>query len=127
MSYGYGYYKVVRPFNGGLWSVCHDWAEKVAIKYTIGQFVISPYGPLYVFVSFQDTLRFASHDSNLEIWGCKVKNPRASRYILKTNFMRIGDLIRFHKGYETMGKISLTVPPQGTMVCDSVKLIRRIP
>lgn len=132
MSY---YYKVVRQLEDGL--LCSlNAPSKLRIIYTPNEWIkpVDGTGGIFIFKDFTNAIDFTFGLSGLEIWKCKVKNPRKLKYRATSGFTY--EILDFWKQYsllrkahESVSKINQRSHPQitpyGTYIASQIMLVEK--
>jgi len=118
------YYKVVDEH------LCSAVATgKFKVKYSLDGWVEPEIGKLFCFDNLESAKGFANNDGLLKVFECKVKNPeKYEGFVLSIGFCY--GIKRFWKNYFKKLKDwyvwGITRVPKGTILCDSIKLVKEV-
>ena len=103
------------------------------IEYIPGQKTVSPHGPLFAFDNTDNARAFAEeysvsfrYKNGLELWMAEAENPRRVRCCLYLHHVTPGTARIFWTDSPCSHFNFLQLTFKGTVVCDSVTLLRKI-
>lgn len=120
-------YKAVRSVGNELWSLTDT---AYSIRYELGKNIKGAF-PIFAFDSFQDAFRF---DKKNEIYTAIATNVRVIKVIQTDTAspVRSHRIELFWRDYLEYGmamaraRLSYGQPPAGTLICDSIQLLKRV-
>lgn len=136
MTKRYHVFKAVRNYkDGDFGSLIVENSSEFYINYIPKQYVKPRIGKIF---AFRDSLSAKSftqskNKKNYEIWECLTTKKPISCYATILNFAQIDEnrLMReywwdFRSGHDTKGSNLYASPPFNTVLCDDIKLWKRI-
>jgi len=132
------YYKVIQEYSGITHScrthsfLNYDLLQKICLKYSVDEWTEPKiqYSKLFVFSNFEAAEKFAHMYSCTAIYSCYVKNPSRLKVMMPLCCLDLYNVKQMWKLYKQKKKFShlnsVSQPPAGTVVCDAVKLIKKV-
>ncbi|MEM3038648.1 MAG: hypothetical protein QXE45_04555 [Thermoplasmata archaeon] len=118
-------YKVIyRGANDGFYSAVA--VGDLCVHYKVGEYVSSPFGPLFVFATLEDAIDFGGRDRDAEVWYAEVQNMRdCPPMVLGPEIVFDADLARKFWRDPNVYTGPLVYVPRGTKIADAVKLLEK--
>lgn len=121
------YYKVLKNSQ----SILSDLPISIRVEYKLNEWVKPKLenSPLFVFNSLDKAKSHYTQMSADSIYECEVKNPRRIKVIAAIiDYYALNTVIRFWKNRKRKKgcKVSSWPAPKGTIICDEVKLTKKV-
>jgi len=121
------YYKVLKHGK----SVLMDLPISLKVEYKLNEWVKPKLenSPLFVFSSLQQAHFHYDQMCADSIYECEVKNPRTIKIIAAIlDYYALNNVVRFWKDRKRKKgcKVSSWPAPKGTIICDEVKLTKKV-
>ena len=119
------YYKVITKSGNELLSAyIGEIFPNLAIKYKLNEWVKPIKGILYVFSNLEDAENFKFSRGN-SIFECEVENPVKGGLIIAGSYQS-DHIYRFLTSHIDIKEFCTHFPPNGTITCSAVKLLKEI-
>lgn len=128
------FYKVVTK---DLRSISYPGSD-IECQYKVGEFVFPKINKMMVFSSKEDSFRFLRENENCKLFECEVINPSNSgfwvsvvlfniyRHFMNDSFIPHSEVLRSIICDNSINRRKFGLPPEGTIFCEGVKLIKEM-